>query len=196
MTESKLSLIENILEQSPKVVLAHSKRSLYLPSRDIEDRFLQIVSHNPTDFRDEVEFFIAPKKPSYSVSHLNKLMKTVIPIKADRVEKAYKPSLVHGDIYYGRLIFEENIGHMAYEVEIIVDDMNKELYQKGFNDKKFLATKPISRQIKVNMFPNQDIALIVGTDKCSPRFMSHLTEEGIEMFKEGKSAEDVYKKIR
>jgi len=192
---SKYSLIEQSLEQNPEIVLAHSKRNLYLPSVDLEDKILENFRLQPGNYKEDCEFFIAPREPVYDANTLNSLMNRLFPIKADETT----PFRGHnsGDIEYGWLRFKEKIGRIVYEVEITDTDLDKEIIGKGFKNRKIIGNGHIIRTTTVKMYPDERLAFLIGTKNNScPYFTFHLNGKAIQALKDGMSVEEAYKKFR
>ena len=188
---SIFKIMERSLEQNPKVILAHSKRELWLPSIDREDKFKKMLTHQPLVFSDECKFFVAPKEPTFDENLLNDFMKSLVPFKAEDVLPFYKSD---DDLTYGRLRFKENIGSISYEVEITDTDLEKEeLAKRGFSkDRKMLGCASIPRIIYLHVYPSWKIAEYVGTGaEYSSRFEYCITEGAMREINKGTPLEEI-----
>jgi hypothetical protein len=187
-------LIEQSLEQNPKVVLVHSKRNLWLPSIDREDKFKKLLTHEPLVFKDECKFFVAPREPTFDEILLNNFMNSLVPFKAEDIMPFHKSG---NELNYGRLRFIENIGIISYEVEITDTDLEREeLIKRGFSkDRKMLGCASIPRAIYLHVYPSEKIAEYVGIEvEYSSRFAYRITKEAMEEINKNTPLEKVHLK--
>lgn len=142
---SKLTHVRNALHGNPNIVIVGAPEQNYLPGRD------GFWSHT-------VNFHVAPKTGGvYTAKELQTLIMSLIPGLEPTQQDGFREW--GGEMEFGKLYFDEDIGDEAVRHEIILTD--EELFSSGgFVDGKRIIerTQKVRRRTWVRLFPNAQIA--------------------------------------